>query len=106
MVARQLNVNALAGAVTTLLMDISGALNNVISALGLSMSSFRNFLMNIERLTYPLAQALAFAQPLVIALSNLLLALEVVVNNLLQIVRQLVDGLLIGLSAALAGLVL
>ncbi|KAI9880451.1 MAG: hypothetical protein M1830_003093 [Pleopsidium flavum] len=84
---RQASAQALAGIVTTLLLDISGALNNVISTLGLTT-------------------LLGFAAPLTTALSNLLLALAVVVNNLLAIVQQLVDGLLIGLSAALRGLVL
>ena len=36
---RQASANALAGIVTTLLLDISGALNNVIATLGLSKSS-------------------------------------------------------------------
>ncbi|MCJ1480478.1 hypothetical protein MMC06_000633 [Schaereria dolodes] len=49
---------------------------------------------------------LGIAAPLTTALSNLLLALEVVVNDLLAVVQELVDGLLTGLSAALAGLVL
>jgi len=106
-VARQINVNALAGAVTTLLLDISGTLNNVIAALGLSTSCLLDTsLGESNELTCPAAQALAFAQPLVAALSNLLLALAVVVNDLLAVVQQLLNGLLIGLSAALAGLVL
>ena len=53
-----------------------------------------------------LAATLGIAAPLTTALSNLLLALEVVVNDLLAVVQELVDGLLTGLSAALAGLVL
>jgi hypothetical protein len=40
------------------------------------------------------------------ALSNLLLALEVVVNDLLAVVQELVDALLTGLSVGLAGLTL
>lgn len=52
------------------------------------------------------AAALAFARPLVLALSNLLLSLAVVVDNPLVVVRQLVGALLVGLSAALAGLIL
>lgn len=66
-------------------MQVSTALNSIIAALGLTA-------------------ALAIAQPLVIALSNLLLALQVVVDDLLIIVRQLVDALLTGLSLALVGL--
>lgn len=78
---------AIAQLITTLLVQVSTALNAVVAALGLTA-------------------ALAIAQPLVIALSNLLLALEVVVDDLLIIVRQLVDALLTGLSLALAGLIL
>ena len=49
---------------------------------------------------------LSFLTPLVGSLSGLLLSLEAVVNNLLALVQQLVDGLLTGLSVGLAGLVL
>ncbi|KAL9100493.1 MAG: hypothetical protein Q9187_009357 [Circinaria calcarea] len=86
--ARQVtSPTSLANIILTLLLDLSGTLNNVIAGLGLTA-------------------ALAFAQPLVLALSNLLLSLAVVVDNLLVVVRQLVGALLIGLSAALAGLIL
>jgi hypothetical protein len=44
--------------------------------------------------------------PLVGSLSALLLSLEAVVDNLLAVVKQLLDGLLTGLSVGLAGLVL
>ena len=40
------------------------------------------------------------------SLSNLLLALEVVVNDLLALVQEIVDDLLNGLSSGLAGLTL
>ena len=44
--------------------------------------------------------------PLTSSLSNLLLALEVVVNDLLALVQEIVDDLLNGLSSGLAGLTL
>lgn len=78
----------LAGVVTLLLLEISGTLNGVITALGLKAL---------------LAGTLG---GLVGALSGLLLALVPVVDNLLELVRRLLDGLLIGLSAALAGLII
>jgi len=86
-VARQ-SPNALALLIVNLLLDISGALNNVIAALGLSA-----FLSSV-------------LGGLVAALSALLLALVPVVNNLLELVRQILDSLLIGLSLALAGLII
>lgn len=52
------------------------------------------------------AAALSFLGPLVLSLSGLLAALIPVVNNLLAIVQALLDGILGGLSLALAGLVL
>jgi len=85
-VPRQSATN-LANEIVTLLTEISGALNNVLATLGLSS------------LLGPLG-------PLVNSLSLLLLALDVVVDQLLALVRQIVDGLLIGLSLALAGLIL
>ncbi|KAK6514670.1 hypothetical protein TWF281_004867 [Arthrobotrys megalospora] len=78
----------LAGLVTLLLLEISGTLNGVITALGLKAL---------------LAGTLG---GLVASLSGLLLALVPVVDNLLELVRRLLDGLLIGLSAALAGLII
>ncbi|KAI9811240.1 MAG: hypothetical protein M1827_005572 [Pycnora praestabilis] len=68
------DTNELAALVEDLLLDISGALNNIIATLGLT-------------------GLLNFLTPLVGSLSNLLLALEVVVNNLLAIVQALLDGL-------------
>ncbi|KAK6498329.1 hypothetical protein TWF481_010920 [Arthrobotrys musiformis] len=85
---RQVAPTDLAGAVTLLLLEISGTLNGVITALGLKVL---------------LAGTLG---GLVASLSGLLLALIPVVNNLLELVRDLLDGLLLGLSAALAGLII
>lgn len=82
---RQLAPGNLENIVTNLLLDISGALNNVISSLGLTAT-------------------LSFLGPLVGSLSGLLLSLDRVVGQLLAVVKQLLDGLLIGLSEALAGL--
>ena len=52
------------------------------------------------------AATLSFLGPLVGSLSALIAALIPVVNNLLAVVQQLLDGILGGLSIALAGLVL
>ena len=52
------------------------------------------------------AATLSFLGPLVASLSALLASLIPVVNNLLAVVEELVDGILGGLSLALAGLVL
>lgn len=57
---RQLNVNALAQAVTTLLMNISGALNNVISALGLSTSSLSKLHPNVHTINMFCSPSLGF----------------------------------------------
>jgi len=84
---RQADATALATLVFDLILDISGALNNIIATLGLT-------------------SLLSFLTPLVASLSGLLLSLEVVVNNLLALVQQLVDGLLTGLSVGLAGITL
>ncbi|KAI9748672.1 MAG: NEDD8-conjugating protein ubc12 [Chaenotheca gracillima] len=78
---------ALALIVQEILVEISGALNNIIATLGLQA-------------------LLGFLTPLVASLSALLLSLEVVVNNILALVQALVDGLLTGLSIGLAGIVL
>lgn len=86
-VARQAPTD-LAGVIVNLLIEISSALNNVIATLGLSAL---------------LAGTLG---GLVTALSGLLLALVPVVDNLLELVRRLLNGLLIGLSAALLGLII
>ncbi|KAK6360992.1 hypothetical protein TWF730_007107 [Orbilia blumenaviensis] len=87
-VARQAAPTDLANLVTLLLLEISGTLNAVITALGLK------------------ALLAGTLSGLVAALSGLLLALVPVVDNLLELVRRLLDGLLIGLSAALAGLII
>ncbi|KAF3937137.1 hypothetical protein ABW19_dt0206087 [Dactylella cylindrospora] len=86
-IARQAPTD-LAGVLVNLLIEISSTLNGVINALGLGAL---------------LAGTLG---GLVTALSGLLLALVPVVDNLLELVRRLLDGLLIGLSAALLGLII
>ena len=53
-----------------------------------------------------IAATLSFLGPLVGSLSLLLASLVPVVNNLLALVAALLDGILGGLSLALAGLVL
>ncbi|CAO1598720.1 hypothetical protein XANCAGTX0491_002480 [Xanthoria calcicola] len=75
----------LAAALMMLLLEIGGALNNIIAALGL-------------------AATLALLGPLVTSLSMLLAALLPVVNNLLTLLGGLLNGVLGGLSMALAGL--
>ena len=50
------------------------------------------------------ADLLSFLNPLLSALGNLLLALVPVVNDLLAIVEELLDGLLIGLGLGLSSL--
>ncbi|MCJ1277621.1 hypothetical protein MMC21_005435 [Puttea exsequens] len=67
--------------------EIGGALNQIIATLGLTAT-------------------LSFLGPLVGSLSLLLAALIPVVDNLLAVVAALLDGILGGLSLALAGLVL
>ena len=83
---RQIDVGVLAAAIVVLLVEISSTLNGIIAVLGLS-------------------GLLAFASPLTLGLSGLILALDVVVTGLLVAVGVLVNGLLIGLSIALAGLI-
>ncbi|KAI4188459.1 MAG: hypothetical protein L6R41_002138 [Letrouitia leprolyta] len=77
----------LAGELVLILLEVGGALNNIIAILGLTAT-------------------LSFLGPLVGSLSLLLASLVPVVDNLLALVQAILDGLLIGLSAALAGLVL
>ncbi|KAL9604105.1 MAG: hypothetical protein Q9219_000693 [cf. Caloplaca sp. 3 TL-2023] len=102
---------ALAGILQNVLLDISGALNNIIADLGLSkFLTAPSLSVELEVIPdigpiFP-AATLSFLGPLVGSLSGLLLALDGVVDQLLAVVKQLVDGLLIGLSLALAGLVL
>lgn len=67
--------------------EIGGALNEIIATLGLTAT-------------------LSFLGPLVASLSGLLASLIPVVNDLLAVVEELLDGILGGLSIALAGLVL
>ncbi|RMZ02945.1 hypothetical protein D0864_03073 [Hortaea werneckii] len=76
---------ALASLVENLLLEVSGALNNIVGTLGLT-------------------SLLGSLNPLVSSLSQLLLSLRDVVDNLLQVVKDLLDGLLTGLSVGLAGL--
>ena len=52
------------------------------------------------------AETQSLLGPLTSSLSQLLLALELVVNHLLAVVQELVDSLLIGLSISHAGLTL
>jgi len=85
--ARAASTVQIAGVVQNLLLDLDGALQNVESTLGL------------DSLRSPL-------DSLVLSLSGLLIALDRVVDNLLAVVKRLVDGLLIGLAAGLAGIVL
>ncbi|KAK5674846.1 hypothetical protein LTS10_012583 [Elasticomyces elasticus] len=85
-VRRQIEA-ALAGLVEKLLLEVSGALNSIVGTLGLTA-------------------LLGSLDPLVSSLSALLLSLENVVDILLTVVRELLDGLLTGLSVRLAGLVL
>ncbi len=96
---------ALAGLVENLLLEISGALNNIIGTLGLSELQSREHAEKIHA-NMVLASLLGSLNPLVSSLSALLLSLEAVVNNLLAVVQQLLDGLLTGLSVGLAGLTL
>ncbi|KAL8670637.1 MAG: hypothetical protein Q9168_004831 [Polycauliona sp. 1 TL-2023] len=77
----------LATTLTLILLEVGGALNNIIAILGLTAT-------------------LSFLGPLVASLSGLLASLIPVVDNILILVGALVDGILGGLSLALAGLVL
>jgi len=78
---------AIALAIESILLDLSGTLNGVIASLGLT-------------------SLLGFLTPLTTALSGLIAALEVVVDDLLAVVEELLNGILTGLIIALAGLVL
>ncbi|KAK3630918.1 hypothetical protein LTR56_017191 [Elasticomyces elasticus] len=84
-IVRRQTEAALAGLVENLLLEVSGALNSIVGTLAALLGSLN---------------------PLVSSLSALLLSLENVVDNLLTVVRELLDGLLTGLSVGLAGLVL
>ena len=63
-------------------------------------------MVKVANLFSSIATTLSILNPLVLSLSGLVLALELVVNNLLALVQTIVDGLLTGLSAGLAGLIL
>jgi hypothetical protein len=78
---------ALATIVANLIATISGVADDIVGALGLT-------------------SALSILNPLTGSLSALLLSLEGVVDNLLLVVKQLLDSILTGLSIGLAGLVL
>ncbi|KAL8846672.1 MAG: hypothetical protein Q9221_008258 [Calogaya cf. arnoldii] len=87
---RQINPadpTGLATTLTLILLEIGGALNNIIAILGLTAT-------------------LSFLGPLVASLSLLLASLIPVVSSLLALVGALVNGVLGGLSLALAGLIL
>jgi len=73
--------------IAALLFELSGTLNLVIAALGLT-------------------GLLAFLNPLTTGLSALFLALALVVDGLLVAIGILLNGILVGLSVALAGLTL
>lgn len=100
---RRQTSTALASLVEDLLLEVSGALNNIVSTLGLSKHMARKQPIN-DNANEVTASLLSSLDPLVSALSGLLLALEVVVNDLLALVQQLLDGLLTGLSVGLSGL--
>jgi len=82
---RQDTSTELASEVALVLEEISGASNLAQSAVGLASIS-------------------GALNPLISALSQLLLALEVVVNDLLALVQEIVDDLLTGLATGLSGL--
>lgn len=94
------------------LQEVGTAFNTIIATLGLSESSLLTLPIgywnkrNCVLIDGGVAAALSFLGPLVGSLSVLLASLIPVVNNLLALVQQLLDGLLGGLSLALAGLVL
>lgn len=95
--ARQDDAASLATLVEDLILDISGALNNIIATLGLSKSCLVVSDICALVLMPLLASLLGSLTPLVSSLSGLLASLEVVVNNLLALVQALLDGLLTGL---------
>ncbi|KAI4169598.1 MAG: hypothetical protein LQ346_008952 [Caloplaca aetnensis] len=112
---RQLNPldpTGLATTLTLILLEVGGALNNIIAILGLS-----KFLHATPPLSWPMdvlakkwaahtAATLSFLGPLVASLSLLIASLIPVVDNILALVGALLNGVLGGLSLALAGLVL
>ncbi|KAK3710723.1 hypothetical protein LTR37_010142 [Vermiconidia calcicola] len=83
--ARRQAATDLAQVIAELIADISNALDAIETTLGLGA-------------------LLGLLNPLTLGLSGLLLSLQVLVDNILVLVRQIVDGLLTGLAGALAGL--
>ncbi|KAK3723268.1 hypothetical protein LTR37_001991 [Vermiconidia calcicola] len=83
--ARRQAAGDLAQVIAELIADISNALDAIETTLGLGA-------------------LLGLLNPLTLGLSGLLLSLQVLVDNILVLVRQIVDGLLTGLGGALAGL--
>ena len=94
----------LAGTLTLVLLEIGGALNNIIAILGLS--KFSLLLCTIVHADQCIAATLSFLGPLVGSLSLLIASLIPVVNNLLALVGAILTGVLGGLSLALAGLII
>jgi len=86
-VRQSASATEIAEVLESILEELSGTLNGVISSLGLT-------------------SLLGFLTPLTTALSQLIAALEVVVDDLLAVVEELLNGILTGLSIALAGLTL
>ncbi|KAL8866071.1 MAG: hypothetical protein Q9174_006511 [Haloplaca sp. 1 TL-2023] len=82
---RQVPAGGLPAQLALIIVEIGGALNRIIAILGLTVT-------------------LSFLGPLVGSLSLLLASLIPVVSNLLAVVGALVNGVLGGLSLALAGL--
>ncbi len=81
---RQSNTGVIVTILGDILSELSGTLNNVIEVLGLDT------LLGLGGLTG--------------ALSGLVAALQVVVDDLLAVVKLLLDGVLTDLSVALAGI--
>lgn len=93
-----------AAVLAMLLMEIGGALNMVIAALGLC--EYYSVHERFRRLTNDSAATLALLGPLVESLSMLIASLLPVVTNLLTLLGALLNGVLGGLSLPLAGLLL
>lgn len=105
MVKRQDPATGLPAELALIIEEIGGALNEIIATLGLSKSTTLIF-CRAKYADHGIAATLSFLGPLVASLSVLLASLIPVVNNLLTVVEELLDGILGGLSIALAGLVL
>ena len=107
--ARQDALTGLPAELALIIEEIGGALNEIIATLGLSTFSYslaQSFSCSSLITFSKIAATLSFLGPLVASLSGLLASLIPVVNDLLAVVEELLDGILGGLSAALAGLVL